>query len=171
MPPLPGLVWWHWKHLFLCNCLGPGSSRTHLRLWHCMQTHAHTSRIIPAPCRTYIPGPLTTCFCVITRFKLPVTWLSKALCSWVLLAVFLISFRVIKAICSDAPEATAGQLKFGVLIITLKDSVNFITPTARRLLLRQNGQTDTNKWTEGNTHIDRWLQSLGVHSACLWFQY
>lgn len=72
----------------------------------------------------------------------------------ILLAVFLFSFHAIKAICSNVPEATAEQLKFGVLIITLKDSVNFITPKARRLLLRQNGQTDTNKWTEGNTLID-----------------
>lgn len=41
---------------------------------------------------------------------------------------------IIKAICSHEPAATAEQFKSGVLVITLKDLVNFRMPTAGKTI-------------------------------------
>lgn len=134
MPQPPGLVWWHWKRLFLCNSLGPESSRIRLLLWHCMQTHTQTKS--SAHFTKYTNKNV---FYIIINFKASSNTVIKSpLLLFLLVFVFL---SISKAICFFGPKATAVQLKIRVLVITLKDLVNFVTPSAGRLLLGQKRRT------------------------------
>lgn len=152
MPQPPGLVWWHWKRLFLCNSLGPESSRIRLLLWHCMQTHTQTKS--SAHFTKYTNKNASY---IIINFKLHVIWLSKALCCW--FCSFFLSIS--KAICFFGPKATAEQLKILVLVITLKDLVNFVTPSAGRLLLGQKRRTHK----QTGTH--RRMTAITLCAVCL----